>query len=66
MLMHGSATASLVILASLAGMALFTYLLVFGAVLWAVVGAVALANNGHLTRQPPLRGEWLEKGVALK
>jgi membrane protease YdiL (CAAX protease family) len=56
MLMHGSATGSLVILASLApGWPLFTYLLVFGAVLWVVVGAVALANHGHLTRQPPLR-----------
>src|SRR5215218_9442012 len=59
MLMHGSATGSLVIFASLApGWPLFTFLLVFGAVLWAVVGAIALANHGHLTRvprQPPLR-----------
>src|SRR5215213_4262148 len=59
MLMHGSATGSLVIFASLApGWRLFTFLLVFGAVLWVVVGAVALANHGHLTRvprQPPLR-----------
>src|SRR5829696_8962247 len=59
MLMHGSATGSLVIFASLApGWSLFTFLLVFGAVLWVVVGAVALANHGHLTRvprQPPLR-----------
>jgi membrane protease YdiL (CAAX protease family) len=59
MLMHGSATGSLVIFASLApGWRLFTFLLVFGAVLWVVVGAVALANDGHLTRvprQPPLR-----------
>jgi membrane protease YdiL (CAAX protease family) len=52
MLMHGSATGSLVILASLAGMALFIYTLAFGAVLWIVVGAVALANHGHLSRQP--------------
>jgi uncharacterized protein len=56
MLMHGSATGSLVILASLAGMALFIFTLAFGAVLWVVVGAVALANHGYLTRQPPLRG----------
>jgi hypothetical protein len=27
----------------------------FTAVLWAVVGAVALANHRHLSRQPPLR-----------
>jgi membrane protease YdiL (CAAX protease family) len=57
MLMHGSATGSLVILASLApGWPLFIFLLVFGAVLWVVVGAVALANHGHLSRQSPLRG----------
>jgi uncharacterized protein len=59
MLMHGSATGSLVILASLApGWPLFIFTLLFGAVLWVVVGAVALANHGHLTRvprQPPLR-----------
>src|SRR5215212_4749886 len=52
MLMHGSATGSLVILASLVGMALFTFLLAFGAVLWVVVGAVALAKGGRLSRQP--------------
>ena len=57
MLMHGSATGSLVILASQAGMALYTFLLAFGAVLWVVVGAVALVKGGHLSRQPrqPLR-----------
>jgi uncharacterized protein len=54
MLMHGSATGSLVILASLAGMALFTFLLAFGAVLWVFVAAVAVSNGGHLSRQPPL------------
>ena len=54
MLMHGSATGSLVILASLVpGWPLFTFLLVFGAVLWVLVGAVSLANHGHLSRQPP-------------
>ena len=56
MLMHGSATGSLVILASLVpGWPLFTFLLAFGAVLWVVVGAVALAQGGHLTPRPPLR-----------
>jgi uncharacterized protein len=56
MLMHGSATGSLVIFASLApGWPLFIFLLVFGAVVWVFVGAVALAQGGHLTRQPPPR-----------
>jgi uncharacterized protein len=56
MLMHGSATGGLVIFASLApGWPLFTYCLVFGAVLWMVVGVVAFANGGHLTREPPLQ-----------
>jgi len=55
MLMHGSATGSLVIFASLApGWPLFTYCLAFGAMVWVVV-AVALARGGHLSRQPPLR-----------
>src|SRR5829696_4581174 len=52
MLMHGSATGSVVILGSLAGMALLIYTLVFGAVLWVVVGAVTLAQGGRLSRQP--------------
>jgi uncharacterized protein len=56
MLMHGSATGSLVIFASLApGWPLFIFTLVFGAVVWVVVGAVALAQDGHLTPQPPPR-----------
>src|SRR5215208_1983264 len=56
MLMHGSATGSLVIFASLApGWPLFIFTLVFGAVVWIVVGAVGLANGGHLSRQPPRR-----------
>jgi uncharacterized protein len=56
MLMHGSATGSPVIFASLApGWPLFTFLLAFGAVVWVVVVAVALARGGHLSRQPPLR-----------
>jgi uncharacterized protein len=58
MLMHGSATGSLVIFASLApGWPLFTYCLVFGAVLWVVVGVVAFANGWHLSRQAPHRGQ---------
>jgi uncharacterized protein len=56
MLMHVSLVASNVILVPLAtGVALVTYDLVWAAVLWVVVGAVAVANGGHLSRQPPLR-----------
>ena len=56
MLMHASLTASQVIFASLAtAVPLFTYTLVFGAVVWLVIGVVALAQGGHLTRQPLLR-----------
>jgi hypothetical protein len=32
-----------------------SYDLVLAAALWVVVGVVALANGGHLSRQPPLR-----------
>ena len=56
MLMHASLTASQVIFASLAtAVPLFTYTLVFGAVVWLVIGVVALAQGGPLTRQPLLR-----------
>ena len=56
MLMHGSATGSLVIFASLSpGWPLVIFTLVFGAVVWGVVGVVALAQGGHLSRQPLLR-----------
>ena len=56
MLMHASLVASNLILAPLAtGMALVIFDLVWAAVLWVLVGAVALANGGHLSRQP-LRG----------
>ena len=56
MLMHASLTASQVMFASLAtAVPLFTYTLVFGAVVWLVIGVVALAQGGHLTRQPLLR-----------
>jgi uncharacterized protein len=53
MLMHGSATGSLVIFASLApGWPLFIFTLVFGAVLWVVVGVVAFSQGGHLSQRP--------------
>jgi uncharacterized protein len=56
MLMHGSATGSLVIFASLApGWPLFIFTLLFGAVVWVVVGVVALGQGGHLSQQPPPR-----------
>jgi membrane protease YdiL (CAAX protease family) len=57
MLMHASLTFSTLSVAPLAisGAALVTYQLVFAAALWVVVGAVALANHGHLTQRPPLR-----------
>jgi membrane protease YdiL (CAAX protease family) len=56
MLMHVSLTASMLILGPLAtGAALATYELVFAATLWLFVAAVAVAQGGHLTRQPPLR-----------
>jgi uncharacterized protein len=57
MLMHASLTASTLIVAPLAisGMGLLTYQLVWAAAMWIVVGAVAVAQGGHLSRQPPLR-----------
>ena len=67
MLMHGSATGSLVIFGSLApGWPLFIFNLVFGAALWVAVGAVAVAQGGRLSHRPPLRRRRvaLEKGVA--
>ena len=55
MLMHASLTASMIILPPVVtGVAFLTYNLVLTAVLWVVVGLVALANGGHLTQQPPL------------
>jgi uncharacterized protein len=57
MLMHASLVASMFILQPLAtGVAQLTYLLVLAAALWIVVGAVAVANHGHLSRRLPLRG----------
>jgi uncharacterized protein len=53
MLMHLSLTASTLILgAGIAGVPLVTFDLIWAAVLWAVIAAVAAANGGHLSRQP--------------
>jgi membrane protease YdiL (CAAX protease family) len=57
MLMHASFSASMLILQPL-GIALVAGLswnLVLAAALWVVVGVVAVAQGGHLSRQPPLR-----------
>jgi uncharacterized protein len=55
-LMHASLVASqfIIIPLSLVGVATVTLDLVFTAALWVVVGAVAEANHGHLSRRPPL------------
>jgi membrane protease YdiL (CAAX protease family) len=51
-LMHASLVASNAILAPLAtGVSQVTYNLMWAAVLWVVVGVVAAANGGHLSRQ---------------
>jgi CAAX protease family protein len=58
MLMHAGLSAFTVILAVPPTIALvpgLTYDLVLAAALWAFVGAVAVAQGGHLSRQPPLR-----------
>ena len=54
MLMHASLSASALILESprLAVLPGLTYGLVLAAALWGVVGVVAVANGGHLSRQP--------------
>jgi hypothetical protein len=57
MLMHAVFSASMLILQPL-GLALVPGLiwnLMLAAALWVVVGAVAVAQGGHLSRQPPLR-----------
>jgi uncharacterized protein len=59
--MHASLTFSTLSVAPVAplvisGGGLLTYQLVWAAALWVVVGAVAVAQGGHLSRQPPLRG----------
>jgi membrane protease YdiL (CAAX protease family) len=65
-LMHLSLTASALILgAGVAGVPLLTFDLIWAVVLCVVIVAVAVANHGHLTRQPPLRRRVAEeKGVA--
>jgi len=57
MLMHASYTASTFILGPLtiSGVAFLTYMFAAAAVLWVVVGVVAVASGGHLSRQQPLR-----------
>jgi len=57
MLMHASLVAFWIISTpvGIAGMPLMTWYLVWAAVLWVVVGAVSLAQGGHLSRQPPPR-----------
>jgi hypothetical protein len=54
MLMHGSLTATQLILMPLPapGMSLLTSILAWAAALWIVVAAVALANSGQLSRRP--------------
>jgi len=57
MLMHASFSASMLIQQPL-GLALVPGLawnLVLASALWVIVGAVALAQGGHLSQQPPLR-----------
>jgi uncharacterized protein len=57
MLMHASLSTGMFILmnTTISGVPQLTYLLVLAAAMWVFVGAVAVANHGHLTRQPPLR-----------
>ena len=57
MLMHASLTTSTLILGPLAisGVVLLTYSLALAAATWVVVAAVAVAQGGHLSRQPLLR-----------
>jgi membrane protease YdiL (CAAX protease family) len=58
MLMHASLTASMIILPPVVtGVAYFTYNLVLTASLWVVVGAVALSQGGHLSREQLRRGQ---------
>jgi uncharacterized protein len=58
MLMHASLVAFWIISTpvGMVGVPLVTWYLVWAAALWAVVGAVAMANHGHISRQPPLQG----------
>ncbi len=55
MLMHASLTASVLFFfmpLAISGVPLLTWYLVMTAVLWGIVGAVAVANHGQLSRQP--------------
>ena len=56
MLMHASLTASMLVLQpmTISGMQLLTYLLVFAAVLWALVAVVVVADGPQPAR-PALR-----------
>src|SRR5215204_997664 len=58
-LMHASYTAFTFILAPLtiSGVAFLSVTFAEASVLWMVIAVVALVNHGHLTRQPPLRGQ---------
>jgi hypothetical protein len=58
MLMHASLSASQIILIPLvwSGVASIMIGFAYAAALWVVVGVIAVANHGHLTRQPQLRG----------
>src|SRR5829696_2620000 len=57
-LMHASLVAFWIISTpvGMVGVPLVTWYLVWAAALWVVVGAVAMAQGGHLSRQPPLQG----------
>ena len=56
MLMHASLSVSMLTLQPVVtGAAYLTYNLVFTATLWAAVATVAVAQGGHLSRQPPPR-----------
>jgi CAAX protease family protein len=54
MLMHASATASMLILQpfGISGVMLLTYVLGLGLVYWMIVGVVAVATRGRFARQP--------------
>jgi membrane protease YdiL (CAAX protease family) len=60
MLMHASYSACTFILnpvagpGAMSGTYLLAYVIASAAVTWVVVGVVALANHGHLSRRPPL------------
>lgn len=65
-LMHVSLAAStFILIPPVPGVAYWILGFAPAAATWVVVAAVAVANGGHLSRQP-LRRRWLEKGVARK